>query len=143
MANIEVKQDFVTFYSPGTFFAETTSRPVDSWNVTKAFQMAGAITERYDAQPYGFRFLTRGRSAGDLDSRILAQSGMYYLRGRIETLEEVESRGSERDNILISNMRGNCLDRVIRGVSRWAWCQSWEDGDTVLCMTAAAWPPEE
>jgi hypothetical protein len=31
-----VKQHFVTFYSPGTFFAETSEKPIDSWDVEKA-----------------------------------------------------------------------------------------------------------
>jgi hypothetical protein len=35
-----MKKNFVIFYSPGTFFAEDTTEPIDSWDVEKAKKMA-------------------------------------------------------------------------------------------------------
>ena len=44
-----VSKDFVTFYSPGTFFAEETTKPIDQWNPAAALAMAEGITKRYNA----------------------------------------------------------------------------------------------
>jgi hypothetical protein len=100
---MKVKAHFVTFYSPGTFVAETTEKPIQSWDIEIAKKMARAIKERYGAVPYGFRFSTRSRSEKDLDSKVTATSPLYYLGGTVETLEQVKARATERDKILISN----------------------------------------
>ena len=102
-----MKKHFVTFYSPGTMVAEGTTLPIEEWNVDRAVEMAKGIVERYGATPYGFRFSTRARTEDDLDSKVVEQSGMYFLGGKIETLEEVEARNDPNEAILRSNMRGN------------------------------------
>ena len=56
-----MKAHFVTFYSPGTFVAETTTKPIPSWDVDLAVAMASDIRERHGALAYGFRFSTRAR----------------------------------------------------------------------------------
>ncbi|KQY96411.1 DUF551 domain-containing protein [Brevundimonas sp. Root1423] len=71
-AAVVVQQHFVLFLSPGTFVAEATEKPVPSWDVATAVAMADSITERHGATPYGFRFITRGRAADELDSRQIA-----------------------------------------------------------------------
>lgn len=76
-----VSKHFVTFYSPGTFVAETSERPIDSWDVPAAVAMAREIKERHNAVPYAFRFTTRSRGPDDLDSKQSASSGYYYLSG--------------------------------------------------------------
>lgn len=123
---------FVTFLSPGTFVAETTEKPIDSWDVKKAQKMAHDIEERYGATPYGFRFTTRSRTDADLDSKVTATSGMYFLGGKIETLAEVEARNDPKEEILRSNMRGNGYDRIIVNDNSWRSTQPLRDGDTVL-----------
>ena len=47
-----MNKHFVTFYSPGSFVAETTTREIESWDIRKAQEMADKISERYDATPY-------------------------------------------------------------------------------------------
>ena len=125
-----MQQHFVTFYSPGTFMAEESCKPVPSWDVAAAVAMSREIVERYGAEPYGFRFSTRTRADDELDSKLSAESCMYFLHGKIETLAEVEAR--EPDSILASNMRSNGYGRVITTTKGWRWTQPFRDGDVLL-----------
>lgn len=109
----KVQKHFVTFFSPGTFTAETSSLPIDSWDVEKAKEMAHDVVERYGATPFGFQFNTRTRGDADLDSKQSAQSPFYHLGGKIETRAEIEARNDPKEDILRSNMRCNDIDRVI------------------------------
>ena len=131
-----MEAQFVTFYSPGTFFAETSTKPIDRWDVNKAVEMSKRIKERYNALPYGFRFTTRTRGDEDLDSKVAATSPMYHLGGRIETLEEVEARNDPKENILRSNMRGNGWDRIVVNDNSWRSTQPLEPNDIVLDVPA-------
>jgi hypothetical protein len=129
-----IQKHFVTFYSPGTFVAETTEKPIESWNIEQAKVMAREITERYNATPFGFRFTTRGRGDDDLDSKVIATSPMYYLGGKVKTLGQVKARskGTDRDRILIANMEGNGWDRIITNDNSWRWTQPLRDDDVIL-----------
>lgn len=106
-----VTAHFVTFFSPGTFVAETTTEPIDSWNPAAALLRARQIIERHGASPYGFRFTTRTRTDADLDSKVSATSPMYYFGVKIETLAEVQAR--EPDSILAQNMRINRIALIV------------------------------
>jgi hypothetical protein len=127
-----MKKHYVTFYSPGTLFAETTTREIDSWDVEKAKEMVPNIKERYGATPYGFSFTTRERTESDFDSKETAKSKMFYLGGRIRTLEEVEADNKPDEEILRANMRGNDWDRVIENTNSYKTVQVLYDGDVVL-----------
>ena len=127
-----IEKHFVTFYSPGTFVAESSEKPIDSWNVQAAIKMARKIKERYGATPYGFKFSTRMRGDSDLDSHISKESPMYYLGGRVETLEDVEARNDPKEEILCSNMRGNGWKRIVVNDNSWRWTQPLNDDDVVL-----------
>lgn len=123
---------FVTFYSPGTFFAEDTTQPIPSWDVDTAKAMARAVRERHGAVPYGFRFTTRRRDDDELDSRVSATSRMYYLGGTVETLAQVKARATPADRILIRNMEGNHVERIITNDNSWRWTQALKPTDVVL-----------
>jgi len=127
-----MKKHFVTFYSPGTFVAESTTKEIDSWDTDKAVEMARGIKERYGATPYGFRFTTRTREENDFDSKQTAQSNMYYLGGKILTLQEIIDRADPNDKTLISNMQSNGYARVIENNNSWRWTQPLESDDVVL-----------
>lgn len=127
-----MKKHFVTFYSPGSFVAETTTKPIKSWNIETAVEMARAITERYGAKPYGFTFSTRERGPSDLDSRETKRSSFYYLGGKIETVEEVRARGNPKEEILLRNMEINGYARVIVNDNSWRWTQPFGDADILL-----------
>lgn len=128
----EIRQHFVTFYSPGTFVAEATTKPIDAWNVDDAVAMAALIDERYAAKPYGFRFTTRGRDPDDLDSKEIASSPMHYIGGKVETLAEVEARNDPKEEILRSNMRCNGYERIWTTTKGWRWTQPLCADDVVI-----------
>ena len=127
-----MQQHFVTFYSPGTFVAETTELPIDSWDTAAAMKMAHTVVERYGATPYAFRFTTRGRGSKDLDSRKVNQSCLYHLGGKIETLAEVEARNDPKEEILRSNMRCNHYDKIVVNDNSWRSVQPLGKDDVVL-----------
>ena len=130
-----MKKHFVTFYSPGTFVSEYTSKEIDSWDVNKAMEMARNIKERHSAVPYGFRFSTRERGDEDLDSQETEVSNMYYLGGRIRHLDFIILENKPDEQILISNMKINGWDRVIENTNSWMITQPFEEGDVVLEWT--------
>jgi hypothetical protein len=127
-----MEKHFVTFLSPGTFVHEETTRPIDSWNPDAAVKMAGEIVERYGARPFCFYFTKRGRGPDDLDSKITARSGTYYLGGKIETLKQVKARATPKDAILISNMESNGYDRIITNTNSWSMTAPFGPSDVLL-----------
>jgi hypothetical protein len=127
-----MQQHFVSFLSPGTFVSEESVRPIESWDVDQAVQMARSIVERHGATPYGFRFITRSRSPNDLDSRETARSPTYYLGGTIETYEQVCARNDPKEEILRSNMRCNGYDRIITNNNSWKFTAVLNKDDVVL-----------
>jgi len=129
---IVAKKHFVTFYSPGTFTAETTDKEVKKWDVDEAKKMAHTITERYGATPYAFQFSTMGRGAKDLNSKEIATSPLYYLGGRIETLEQVEARNDPKEEILRGNMRRNGWHRIVVNDNSYRTSRPLNDTDVIL-----------
>lgn len=131
-----MKAHFVSFYSPGTFVAEQTTYPIDSWDVESAKKKAREVKERYGALPYGFRFTTRGRNDNELDSTVLSTSPMYFLGGKVETLADVKARATDEDRILVGNMERNGYKRIVTNNNSWRWTQPLNDSDVVLDWTA-------
>lgn len=129
-----MEKHFVEFYSAGTFVAEETVKEIDSWDVNKAIEMSRNITERYGAKPYGFRFITRGRTDTDLDSKVIAQSGTYFINGDVKTLEEIKAEGDPNNRILISNMESNGWNKVVTTHNPYKWTQPFEANDTVVTV---------
>lgn len=127
-----MEKHFVRFLSAGTFVAEETVKAIDSWNVDRATEMAKEITERYGAKPYGFKFFTKGRKKTDLDSKIVAESGMYYINGIVETLEEIKAKNDPKNRILISNMECNGWNKVVTTRNPYVWTQPFNENDNVI-----------
>lgn len=126
-----MKKHYVEFFSPGTFFAETTTKEIGSWDVGKAVKMAKVITERHGAKPYGFAFTTRERGPDDFDSKETKRSGMHYLRARVMTLADVK-REMPDQRILIGNMECNRWDKIVVSANGYRWTQPLHKGDRVL-----------
>lgn len=127
-----MKQYTVTFYSPGTFFAETTKKKIDSWDPQKALAMSKKIEERYHSHPYGFQFFTHERADDELDSHISDSSGTWYIDGVVKTLEDLKAEHNPENKILISNMECNQWDSVVQTRSPYSWTQPFEDGDHII-----------
>jgi len=85
-----MKKHFVTFLSPGTFVHEETTMPIYAWDIEEACEMAHSINERHGARPFAFQFSTRERKDDELDSRVVKESGRYFLGGQLLTVKEVE-----------------------------------------------------
>lgn len=138
-----MKQSFVTFYSPGTIVAETTTQPIDSWDVDEAISMSKEIKERHGALPYGFCFTVREKcTEAELDSKEVERSHMYYLGGEIVTLKDLKKKNDPADKIRIYNMERNGCDKIITNNNSWKWTQlnSWKwthllkEGDIILSI---------
>lgn len=127
-----MQKHFVTFLSPGSFVSEQSSQPVPAWDITTAVKLARNVKERHGATPYAFYFTTRGRGHDDLDSRETDRSPLYYLGGKIETLEEIIARDLPDERILRENMRCNGWARVIRNENSWRVTMPLNDTDVVL-----------
>jgi hypothetical protein len=127
-----MQKNFVCFKSAGTFFDEESTIEIDTWNINKAIEMSRSVKERYGATPFGFYFYTRAREDNELDSKVINKSNMYYLGGKIETLEDVKSRNDPDDRILISNMQNNNISRIIINSNSWKVTKPLEETDVVL-----------
>lgn len=127
-----MERHFVEFMSPGTFFPEVTSQPIDAWDVDAAVAMASEIRERYGARPFGFRFVTKSRTDLELDSKQTSVSAMYYLGGTVHTAEEILARDNPNEAVLRSNIRSNGIKRVIVNDNSWRFTAALHDDDVVL-----------
>ena len=126
-----MKKRFVTFFSPGTFVAEQTTKCIASWDVEHALKLLPEIEERYGAKPYGFQFYTMRRGLRDFEPKEIDRSGTYYVGCRVQTLEDVEAEGPAT-RILAQNMRMNNWDSVVTTMEGWKWTQPLREKDVVL-----------
>lgn len=127
-----MKKHFVEFFSPGTMVSETTTLPIDSWDISTAKELARTVKERHGATPFGFRFLTRERKDTELDSSITNTSNFYYLGGTVLSLEEIKSKNNPQDRILILNMETNGYNNVIVNTNSWKVTRPLRETDQVL-----------
>jgi hypothetical protein len=127
-----MKKHFVTFYSPGTLVAETSTKPIDSWDVERAIEMSKSIKERYGALPYGFQFSTKTRKNDELDSKVTERSNFYWLGGTVKTLADVKAENDSTNKILISNMEINGYNEIITNNNSWQWTQPFTENDILL-----------
>ena len=122
---------FITFFSPGTFSPEETTKPIERWDPDLGREMARDITERHGATPFCFYFTTRGRGPEDLDSKKLKESPRYFFNGEIRTLDDVATNEGE-DSVLYWNMENNRYDRIFTTTSGWRWSTPLNEDDIVL-----------
>ena len=126
---------FVTFLSPGTFVAESTTKEIKKWDVPTAVRMSRKITERWNATPYGFYFHTEEQKDGKWGVKIIKRSGTYFLGGMIKTVADVKAENDPKNEILIRNMENNEYDRIVVNTNSHLWIQPLEKKDGVLDMS--------
>lgn len=131
----------VCFYSPGTFLAESSAKDIDSWDTKQAAKMAESIIERYNAKPYGFKFTTYKTHPPLIDeegneykvsSKLLQDSGTYFLGGKLETYDEVVARNDPKEEILRSNMKCNGMWIVCVNTNSYKSVQPFTEKDKIV-----------
>jgi hypothetical protein len=110
-----MEKHFVTFYSPGTFVSETSTKEIAAWDADLAVSMARDIKERHAAKPYGFRFETQ--VSDGWEPKTVRNSGMYYLGGRLLTIDDIPD--TKENETLRWNMSINDIKTVIENTNSW------------------------
>jgi len=114
-----MKKHYVWFYSPGTFYDEIDSKPIETFgDVQTAVEMSKNIDQRYGAKPYGFRFVTmlkmdpvRDQETGEIlevQSKKIKETGTYFINGRLRKYDEVVADNDPKESILRNNRRSRC-----------------------------------
>ena len=124
------EKHIAVFYSPGTFFDETSEREVQSWDPKEAIRLNETIEERYGAKPYCFRFMTFLDDDGKV--KMIAESSIYFLGGKVETYPDVCKRNSEDENILRSNMLCNKFWTVVTNTNSYKTVRHFRGDDVVV-----------
>lgn len=122
---------YVQYEMPGSFFAETSTIEVPERRVdiakSRAPENAYAF-EFYSVREPDFEW---NEEHFDVIPRAFDRSNKHYLGGSVLTQENVERENTDgRYDILLSNMRGNRWDRVIR--TPFGNTQPFEEGDVVV-----------
>ena len=108
-----ITKHYVTFVSPGTFFSETSRRPIAACDIKTACKMAKSVEERYGATPYGFYFTTFvtaapvqiGGKTFKTEEKKQAESGMHFITGTLRRYNQTTFGPDEE--ILKSNVESN------------------------------------
>jgi hypothetical protein len=133
------RKHFVEFYSPGTFFPEQSTKPISSWDTAEAVKLARSVTERHNAKPHSFRFVTclvagpvPDGEGGTLsvEPKEVAKSGLHFLGGRLLRYEEVPD--DKEHNILRSNMRCNRMPVVIENTNSWRYTGAFDEDACIV-----------
>ena len=134
----------VAFFSPGSFFAESSTRPIPSWDTHEAVRLSREVVERYNATPYGFRFETL-LTADDVPDgeggklrvapRLVEKSGTQFIGARLGTFDELVLRNDPEERVLRSNMENNGWWIVAISTHGWRSVQPFNEGDLVVAAS--------
>ncbi len=131
------------FLSPGTFYRETDSRPIEKRSIAIAVEMSKSVEQRHGAKPYGFYFQTRIVSepipdgeGGQLEvaDKLVDESGTHFLTGTVETLDEIRRRADPDESILVSNMEGNKWPLMLVNRNSYKSVHQFNEKDCVVDM---------
>ncbi len=111
----------VVFYSPGTFFPESSSFEIKERSISWAIDKAKEIKERYDAKPHSFRF-------EDGNGKYL--SGFHYLTGTLRTYDEVPD--DKEHYMLRTNMLNNDIAVCVENRNSFRFTGNFYEEDCIL-----------
>ena len=131
---MSIQKHFIRFVSPGTFVHEETEKEIDSWDVEKAKEMCKNIIERHNSHPFAFQFITKGRGENEFDSRVIAESGFYYINGIVKTLQEIENEQKPENETLLWNMCVNNWYRIVETRTPWKWTSVFNENDQIVII---------
>ena len=112
-----MSEHFVCYLSPGTFVSETTYKKIPSRDVKRAIEMAYTVVERHGATPYAFYFVTKEEDPKLFETKVTSYPGLYFLGGKISSIEEVEKRNNPEETVLLENMRNNNWNFIIENTN--------------------------
>lgn len=136
-----VEKHYVVFHSPGTFFDETSRRNIDSWDTKEAIKISRTISERYDASPFGFVFVTlleadpiKDDSGNEFNVQPIKvkESGMHFIGGTVDTYKTISERNLKEDIILRSNMRSNKFWTVVTNTNSYKVVRPFDKDSVIL-----------
>lgn len=132
---------YVTFYSPGTFVSETSTKQIGEWDTAEAVKLSEAIVERHGARPYAFRFETMREGDGVADPEgvvhkveptKLKSSGMYFIGGNLRSYKDVVRDNRPNESILRSNMDCNRIPYVCEVTRGYLSTHPFEENDSIV-----------
>jgi hypothetical protein len=135
------KKHYVTFYSPGSFCDEMREVEIHGWSPPLAVELSRKVVERYGSRPYGFSFCTKIVSdkipdgfGGELsvEPKTVEKSGMYYVNGKMKTIEDVKAENDPGNRILIANMESNGWSCVVETNNGFKHTSVFNNGDQIV-----------
>jgi hypothetical protein len=131
---------FAQFFSPGTFFSETSTAPLEDGTIEEAVRLSKGIAERYNATPYAFDIVTKlvAPPVEDGEGGVMPvapkeveRKGRFFIGGRLIRFEEMVSAEGEKA-IIVGNMRGNGWPICIENTNSYKSTQPFTEADTVV-----------
>ncbi len=140
------KKIFAEYFSPGTMFAETSTRALDKGTVKEAVALSKEISERYGATPYAFDIVTK-LGADPIDdgqggtmkvlSKEIGRKGRYFLGGEVITYDQVIAREGA-GSIWARNMRGNRDPVSVQNTNSFKSTQIFREQDVIVDVETGA-----
>lgn len=134
------QRHYVKFHSPGTFVSEISTKPIDSWDISKAIELFRSISERYGAKPYCFVFLTleemdsvvENGKEFEVNPNLVRKSGFYHLGGTLKYYHEIKAQNNKENDILLSNMSCNRKWIVVENNNSYRSVHYFEEDDFLV-----------
>ncbi len=140
------KKIFAEYFSPGTMFAETSTRALDKGSVKEAISLSKKVSERHGATPYAFDIVTK-LVADPIDDgqggtmkvfpKEIGRKGRYYLGGEVITYDQVIAREGA-GSIWAMNMRGNRDPVSVQNTNSYKSTQIFREQDVIVDVETGA-----
>ena len=132
---IEHKDHYlVTFYSPGTFFSETSSIRLDELDINKILKKAKGTSERYNAKPYGYtwkqiREFFIGKEKLEKEEVLDESKGYIFITGNVIFSKDLTNPD---ENIFKSNLESNAGGVGIQNFNSYKFSYFFDKNDIII-----------